>query len=183
MSAVAGRGRWHRRAEVRSPIGIRDLAACPAKTFPHRHATSRIPAPRIPGSVHAAPAQDRNVRRCRGLRVPNFGENPKEFVLRFAKLSEDRCLQRRPATTAILSIELPETPASSPGARPRTWSRSACSNRPGATQRWGRRNKRYPGAHRTVGHHRHRTNDSRGFVRSSRRMQMTKLCVPKRNRI
>ena len=42
-------------------------------------------------SVPAAPTRDRTVWRCRHWRVPNFGENPEEFVPGFGEEREEEC--------------------------------------------------------------------------------------------
>lgn len=99
----------------------------------------QIPARRIAGSVPAAPTRDRTVKRRRGLRVPNFGENRQEFVLRFGELHEDGCLQRRPAASAVDSVQLPEgrqgtapVAADPPASRARAWPRTAVDGSSGA---------------------------------------------------
>ena len=51
-----------------------------------------------------ASTRDRNVRRCRELRVPNLGENREGSVRRFRELREDGCLQCRPAASADIGI-------------------------------------------------------------------------------
>ena len=69
-----------------------------------------VPNPRTthPRSVPAAPTRDRNVRRCRELRVLNLGENREEIAPRVGGFSEDGCRQRRPAAFAVVSVRLPE---------------------------------------------------------------------------
>ena len=61
-----------------------------------------------PWSVPTASTRSRNVRRCHGSRVPHLGENREEFVLWFGELREGGCCQRRPAASAVFSIQLPE---------------------------------------------------------------------------
>ena len=105
VSAVAGRGRWHRHDENPSPVGMRDPAICSAETFPRGHATSRIPHD---VSLPVGPTAKPECMALPRIARPQPRGELRRIRAAFRRSREDGCLQRCPAAFADFSIRLPE---------------------------------------------------------------------------
>ena len=85
------------------------------------------------GMERQAPTRDRTVWRRPGSRVPNLGEKQEQFARLSGEWREDGRRQRRPAASAVFSIQLPEgRPGTAPAAAAPPRRRCQCrpSSRP-----------------------------------------------------